>query len=117
MVKPPDKVLVIDELEDAEAAVRSPRAGGCELALLVLEGRPGARLKRLRAAAPALPVIVVVPKGQEAAGVEAIRGGAQDFLVQGSFDRRSLRAAVEKAVARARALERRLAARAQGLMA
>src|SRR5262249_12733485 len=117
MVKPPERVLVIRESEDAEAAVRSARAGGCELALLMLDGRPGARLRGLRAAAPALPVIVVVPKGSEAAGVEAVRGGAQDFLVQGAFDEKGLRAAVDKALARSRVLERRLAARAHGLLA
>jgi DNA-binding NarL/FixJ family response regulator len=117
MVKPPNRVLVIAASEDAEAAVRSRRAGRCEAALLVLDGRGDARLRSLRAAAPALPVIVVVPKGREADGVEALRAGAQDFLIEGSFDAKGLRSAVEKALARARALERRLTARAQELMA
>jgi diguanylate cyclase (GGDEF)-like protein/PAS domain S-box-containing protein len=71
-------------------------------------------VRRLVAAAPALPVVVVVPAGGHAAGLEAIASGAQDYLPADDLAApavaRALRAALERARydAAVRAQEQRL---------
>jgi diguanylate cyclase (GGDEF)-like protein len=81
-------------------------AGGVDLVLLDLSlpGSQGlATLERVLRAAPALPVIVLTGLDDEAAAVEAVRKGAQDYLVKGQFDGGLLVRAARYAVQRQRA--------------
>ena len=57
-------------------------------------------LHRLSAKAPGVPVVVFTGLGDEASGIQALRSGAQDYLVKGQVDAdalfRSLRYAIER---------------------
>jgi diguanylate cyclase (GGDEF)-like protein len=69
---------------------------------------PGGRgleaLRRARAAAPILPIIVMVDPGDEDLVLEAVKAGAQDYLIKGAQDSRSLARAVHHAIERQRIL-------------
>ncbi|TBR21906.1 hybrid sensor histidine kinase/response regulator [bacterium] len=72
------------------------------LDLSLPDARGLATLKALRDAAPATPVVVVTGHGDERLGAEAVRRGAQDYLVKGSVSPADLRRAALYAVTRAR---------------
>ncbi|HEX3531344.1 MAG TPA: response regulator [Thermoanaerobaculia bacterium] len=57
-------------------------------------------LSRLRAdrAGPLVPVIVLTGQGNEAVAVEAMKGGAQDYLLKGAITRQTLQKAVQNAI-------------------
>lgn len=61
-----------------------------------------ATLEAVRRAAPAVPVVVVTGLGDERLGVEALRRGAQDYLVKGGVSAPALRRAALYALTRAR---------------
>jgi serine phosphatase RsbU (regulator of sigma subunit) len=109
-----DALIVEEELELSGAQIDVERVrtlaeaaaadlAGYDCALLDLnlpdaEGLEG--LRRLRALAPDLAVLVLTGLDDERRGVEAVAGGAQDYLVKGSTSgvllARSLRYAVER---------------------
>jgi len=62
------------------------------------EGLSGVR--RVRAAAPAVPLVVIVTSEAEALAVEALAEGAQDYLIKGQIETRSLLRAVRYATER-----------------
>jgi signal transduction histidine kinase len=47
---------------------------------------------------PAIPVIVLTGQGNEAVAVEAMKGGAQDYLLKGTISRQGLQKAVQNAI-------------------
>ncbi len=57
-------------------------------------------LGRLRAerTGPLVPVIVLTGQGNEAVAVEAMKGGAQDYLLKGAITRQTLQKAVQNAI-------------------
>jgi signal transduction histidine kinase len=57
-------------------------------------------LERLRKEwkGPLLPVIVLTGQGNESVAVEAMKGGAQDYLLKGAISRQSLQKAVRNAI-------------------
>src|SRR5690349_6055689 len=55
-------------------------------------------LTRLRAREVHLPVIVLTGQGSEAVAVEAMKSGAQDYLLKGSITRARLQGAVQNAI-------------------
>lgn len=61
-----------------------------------------ATLARLRAAAPVVPVVVLTGTNDEALALEALRQGAQDYLVKGQGDGDVVRRAARYAVERSR---------------
>jgi DNA-binding response OmpR family regulator len=77
--------------------------GGIDVVLLDLN-LPDARgfetLTAVHSASPAVPVVVLTGLGDEDTGFEAVRQGAQDFLIKGEIDTnllvRSLRYAIER---------------------
>jgi len=77
--------------------------GGVDVALLDL-GLPDSRgletAATLSAQAPALPVVVLTGLDDEATGVEAVRRGAQDYLVKGQVDSKLLSRAIRYAIER-----------------
>lgn len=58
---------------------------------------------RLRAAAPDLPVVVITGLSDDSIAAEAVRRGAQDFLVKGAVDGPLLMRSLQYAIARSRA--------------
>lgn len=64
-------------------------------------------LMKVRARAPAVPVVVLTEPGGESTGLEAVRRGAQDYQVKGSLDARTLKRTLTCAVVRQRLLPRR----------
>jgi diguanylate cyclase (GGDEF)-like protein len=120
---PGDRVLVREMLREAgddvvlatceriDAAVEPVSRGLADLVLLDLslpdaEGLVG--LKRLRAAAPEVPVVVLSGLHDEDMALSAVQAGAQDYLMKGQVDGAQLSRAIRYAVERQRA-ERRLA--------
>jgi two-component system nitrogen regulation response regulator GlnG len=93
--------------EDGEAALRAVQAEPFDLAFLDLR-MPGldglAALARLRDSAPDTAVLVMTAHGSARAAVEAMQGGAYDYL-QKPFDNDEVLLLVERALA-ARALAR-----------
>lgn len=57
-------------------------------------------LARLRAALPGVPVVVLTGAGSDTLGIEAVRSGAQDFLVKGKVDASTILRAMQHSVER-----------------
>jgi diguanylate cyclase (GGDEF)-like protein len=72
-----------------------------DLALPDAEGLDGLRTVRL--AAPNVPVVVLTGYADEDLGLEALRQGAQDYLVKGEIDGRQLTRTIRYAMERAQA--------------
>ncbi len=114
-----DFLLVAELLEDALVRPRVVRARSLQAALGALSGEvdcvlldlglPDATglgaLARVRAAAPAIAVIVLTGLDDEAAGIAAVDAGAQDYLVKGRVDARMLARAIRYAIGRRQAEE------------
>jgi signal transduction histidine kinase len=62
-------------------------------------------VRRVHTAAPRTPIVVLTGLDNESVGVEAVRQGAQDYLVKGQTDRRLLTRAVLHAIERQRTEE------------
>jgi signal transduction histidine kinase len=69
--------------------------------------------RRLSAAAPAVPVVVLTGLGDDRIGLEALRIGAQDYLVKGQVDAGVLQRSVRYAIERKRAADDRARLEAQ----
>ncbi|MDV2480482.1 PAS domain S-box protein [Methanoculleus sp. Wushi-C6] len=87
-------------LEDGPAAVSD---GAAEVVLLDLaEGGEAGVVDSLREASPETPVIVLGREADDPAVLEALRRGAQDYLVKGKMDAELLRRAVRYVLERGR---------------
>ena len=64
-----------------------------------------AALHEFRAAAPALPMVVLADSDQEALAFQSVREGAQDYLVKGEFDGKMLARVLRYAIERKRSEE------------
>src|SRR2546422_4849971 len=72
-----------------QASLARLAKGGVDVVLLLmsLSARPGfATFAELRALAPSVPFLFVSDSDDERHGLEAVRAGAQDFLVKGDID-------------------------------
>lgn len=84
-------------LADGLAALE---AGGADVALLDMGLPDSAGTDTVRAVCgrfPKLPVIVMTGTDDEAVGLEALKHGAQDYLVKGQFDDRELKRVIRYA--------------------
>lgn len=82
-----------------------PAAADCVLLDLGLPDAVGlTALEKLRAQCPDVPVVVLTGRIDDAIGPEALAAGAQDFLVKGEVDGRSLERSLRYAVERGHAL-------------
>ncbi|MHC4876639.1 MAG: PP2C family protein-serine/threonine phosphatase [Planctomycetota bacterium] len=61
--------------------------------------------RRVREAAPTLPIIVLTGLDDESAALEALQSGAQDYLVKGHIDRQLLSRAIRYSIERQKAHE------------
>lgn len=59
-------------------------------------------LRKLNKAEPAAPVIVLTGLADETAGTEAVKTGAQDYLIKGQIDKNQLSRAISHAIERKR---------------
>jgi serine phosphatase RsbU (regulator of sigma subunit) len=114
-----DALLVDDLLTDALAGARIVRSrtfsealaeldAAIDCVLLDLQLPDAAGLEtvvRLRAQAPATPLIVLTGLDDAAAGVAAVDAGAQDYLVKGHVDGAQLARAIRYAIVRRQAAD------------
>jgi len=114
-----DARLVVDDLAEALPQTRVTRARTLEEALRLLDGTVDCALldlrlpdasgldavSRVRASAPAIPLIVLTGLDDAAAGVGAVQAGAQDYLVKGRVGGDQLARAIRYAIGRRRVEE------------
>jgi len=82
--------------------------GGVDVVLLDLglpDGQGFDAFEKVQAQSPAVPVVVLTGFDDETLAVEAMRHGAQDYLVKGDVDSKVLYRAVRYSVERNRAVE------------
>ncbi|HEX7481143.1 MAG TPA: response regulator [Polyangiales bacterium] len=101
-----------DELVQADrlAGVAEYRDTGVELVLLDLSLPDGSGLESIRAVQAKLtpvPIVVLTTDEDSETSLRMLRGGAQDYLVKGHFDRDTLLRSMRYAIERARAEELR----------
>ncbi|HVE12689.1 MAG TPA: ATP-binding protein [Elusimicrobiota bacterium] len=99
-------LISAETLEDGLARLAE---GGIQLVVLdlVLPTAGGLEaLRSLRERHPAVPVVVLTGINDELLGVEAMRLGAQDYLVKGAVDQAALRRAIHHALERHRLLSK-----------
>ncbi len=111
MLRDADEAAVLASCPRLEEAIEPVSRGLADLVLLDLSlpdsfGIDGVR--RLRAAAPDIPVVVLSGNNDKQIALEAVQAGAQDYLVKDDVDGPSLTKAMRYAVERQRS-ERRLA--------
>ena len=101
-----DEQLEITHVERLEQAAEYLKQGGPVDAILLDLGLPDsmgmATLERANSAAPHLPIIVLTGLEDEAIGIEAVRKGAQDYLVKGQTEPRMLVRMIHHAIERKR---------------
>jgi signal transduction histidine kinase/DNA-binding response OmpR family regulator len=107
-----DEQLQLARVERIQQAAEYLGAGQPANVILLDLGLPDSTgletLERANGLAPQLPIIVLTGLEDEAVGIEAVRRGAQDYLVKGEIKPRSLVRAIRHAVARKRLEERML---------
>ncbi|MDD2805279.1 MAG: response regulator [Elusimicrobiales bacterium] len=93
----------VGEAGTLEEGLAGISASGADI-LLTDMGLPDSRgietVKRVCERFPELPVIVMTGTDDEATGLEALKHGAQDYLVKGSFDHRELKRVIGYAIER-----------------
>lgn len=99
----PYTLVCVDSLNAAREALA---ADGSIQVVLLDPVRSGASLhealRRMKEFAPETPVVVLTEPGGEAAGLEAVRAGAQDYQIKGALDSRTLKRCLSCAVIRQR---------------
>jgi len=111
----PFDVSHVELLQAALDRVASEPFDAVLLDLFLPDSRGMETVERATAAVPQAPIVVLTGSDDEAVAIEAVRRGAQDFLVKGFADGRSLARAIRYAVERKRAEEALVAARAQAV--
>ena len=98
----------VQQADRLSTAVTMLEAGGIDMVLLDL-GLPDSQgidtFRRLRKAAPHVPVIVLSGVDDEEVAVRTVQEGAEDYLVKGQLGHHSLLRAVRYAVERSRATQ------------
>ena len=89
-------------LADACAAVRDSNPACAVVDLTLPDAALLEALVTLRSQAPDLPIVVVTGIDDSGVGIEAVRRGAQDYLVKGNLDAETLERAITYAIERSR---------------
>lgn len=112
--------FAVQVVSRAAQALESVRTDAPDALLLDL-GLPDAQgidgLRRLRRAAPALPILILTGLRDEEVADLAARTGAQDYLTKGRFESETLSRAIRYAIERKRQEEERLRLRTDALLA
>ncbi len=94
--------------ERLDAAIERLAAGEAFAAALLDLSLPDSvgleTFAQLRAQAPGLPILIMTGLDDQSVAAQAVRGGAQDFLVKGQITGRSVRSAIDYAIERVRLL-------------
>ncbi|MBP1624692.1 MAG: putative Hybrid sensor histidine kinase, partial [Acidobacteria bacterium] len=104
----PPQVIHAETLEQALRCLSEETVNAVLLDLALPDSEGLATLERANAAAEHLPIIVLTGLEDEAVAIEAVRKGAQDYLLKGQTGARQLVQTIHHAVERKR-LERELA--------
>jgi diguanylate cyclase (GGDEF)-like protein/PAS domain S-box-containing protein len=94
------EITVAESMADAEKHLA---AHSCDMILLdacLPDAQGLSVVRRARAAAPRVPLVVLTGLDDESLAAEALQGGAQDYLVKGQIDPRGLMRALRHAVQR-----------------
>ncbi|GEM_PF-3130307 len=93
-------LVAVGTLEEALACVRRQRFDVTLLDLSLPDSSGLSTLRQLQSVQPTIPVVVLTATGDEQAGVDALRLGAQDYLIKGEISPtllvRSMRYAIER---------------------
>ena len=93
-------IELVGELREALASVRDRSFDVILLDLSLPDARGLEALQRLRAHAPAIPVVVLTSRDDQSVALQAVRHGAQDYLTKEHMERDVLLRAVRYAVER-----------------
>jgi signal transduction histidine kinase len=102
----PAQVDAVDRLALAEAVVKQRTYDAILLDLSLPDGQGVDAIKRMRSAAPLVPIVVLSGLEDESVATEAVQAGAQDYLTKGKVDEITLRRALHYAVERQQLLDR-----------
>jgi PAS domain S-box-containing protein len=94
-----------DQLDDARRRLSAGRFDGILLDLALPAGGGLEAFKQLHALAPAVPIIVMASVADEKLALEAVRLGAQDYLVKGQIHGKMLARVIRYAIERKQAEE------------
>ena len=103
---PPLDVIHVQRIHDALDRLRERPFDAILLDLSLPDATGLNGLRRIRAAAPNIPVVMLTGSADHALGASAVRDGAQDYLVKGQVDGEALARAIRYAVERHRSAER-----------
>lgn len=103
---PPLDVIHVQRIHDALDRLRERPFDAILLDLSLPDATGLNGLRRIRAAAPNIPVVMLTGSADHALGASAVRDGAQDYLVKGEADGEALARAIRYAVERHRSAER-----------
>ena len=98
-------VFQISNADRLAACFKQIKTGGIDLVLLDLflpESKGLETLRRVRKKAPELPIIVLTRLDDKTTGIEAVREGAQDYLIKGDYDSKLLHHSIRYAIERKR---------------
>ena len=102
-IEEPLEIAHVERLEQAAAHLQQSGPADAILLDLMLPDSNGlATLDRANAIAPQLPIIVLTGLDDESLGVEAVRKGAQDYLVKGQTTPRRLLQTIHHSIERKR---------------
>lgn len=99
----PFRILKAGKLTDALESLDAHHVDVVLLDLSLPDSFGLSTLARIRAARPLVPVVVLTGTADEALALDALRQGAQDYLVKGQGDGELLRRSVRYAIERSRA--------------
>jgi len=102
---PPFELIHVDQLAAAIERTKQERFGAVLLDLSLPDAKGVETVVRMQREAETLPIIVLTGLDDDAAAVEAVRAGAQDYLVKGQIDGRLLVRALSYAIERKRLQE------------
>src|ERR1700732_4463971 len=100
----PDSFKLTHLLRMSEAVIHLAK-GGVDIILLDMglpDGHGLDTVRRAHAVAPSVPVIVLTGLDDEALAAEAMKEGAQDYLIKGQIENRALPRALRHAIERHR---------------
>jgi two-component sensor histidine kinase/CheY-like chemotaxis protein len=101
----PGKLFSVDHVDRLSAGLERLKAGGIDLILLDLHLPDSKGLDTFLAVyqrTPDIPIVLLTGLNDESVAVEAMRHGAQDYLVKGQIDGETLARAIRYAIERKR---------------
>ncbi|MFA5252447.1 MAG: response regulator [Phycisphaerae bacterium] len=96
-------VSVVGSLRESTDHIKNNHIDATLLDLSLPDSSGLETIRRVRSACPDMPIVVLTGVDDEKTGIEAVRMGAQDYLVKGQADGRLIARAVRYAIERKRA--------------